>query len=196
MSNIVRVVINQIKDIYEAFIFFFPGAGGNYLRKKWIKNKCRMNGSGGTFGIGSRFEYPENIEIGNNAYIGRFSFLQAGQSVIKMGDNIGLNVNAFLVAGPDGGIFIGNNVMIGPNVVIRSADHNHQSLDRPMQNQGQISGNIIIENDVWIGGNVVITKDVTIGEHSIVAAGSVVTKDVEPLSIVGGVPAKLIKKRI
>ena len=64
-----------------------------------------------------------------------------------------------------------------------------------MNKQGHPGGTIIIENDVWMGANTTITRNVKIGSHSIVGAVAVVTKDVDPYSIVGGVPSKLIKYR-
>ncbi|HQT26384.1 MAG TPA: acyltransferase, partial [Burkholderiales bacterium] len=81
------------------------------------------------------------------------------------------------------------------NVVIRAADHAHSSTSEAISKQGHAGGTIIIEDGVWIGANVVVTRNVRIGEHSIVAAGAVVTRDVPPYSIVGGVPARLMKSR-
>lgn len=85
--------------------------------------------------------------------------------------------------------------MIGPNVVIRAADHG-LSKDILIRKQQHIGGIIIIEDDVWIGSNAVILKDVKLGKGCVIAAGAVVTKDVEPYTIVGGVPAKKIAERI
>ncbi len=93
-------------------------------------------------------------------------------------------------------IKIGDNVLIGPNVVIRAADHNFDNIDIPINMQGHRSGRIIIEDNVWIGANVTIIRDVTIGTGSVIGAGAVVTKDVPPYSIAAGVPARVIKSRI
>lgn len=95
------------------------------------------------------------------------------------------------------GATIGSNVMIAPDVSILSNSHAYDRLDIPMIEQEMIVNSCpVIESDVWIGRNVVILHGVRIGKGSIVGAGSVVTKDIEPYSIVGGVPAKLIKSRI
>ena len=86
--------------------------------------------------------------------------------------------------------------MIAPNVSILNSTHNYQNIDLPLIMQGEEKNlNPVIEDDVWIGRNAVIMPSIKIGQGSIVGAGAVVTKDVEPYSIVGGVPAKFIKKR-
>tara|TARA_Y100001978_G_scaffold202688_2_gene224692 strand:+ start:187 stop:495 length:309 start_codon:yes stop_codon:yes gene_type:complete len=94
-----------------------------------------------------------------------------------------------------GEIKIGKNVLIGPNSVLRSNNHNFKILQKPINQQGMSEGKIIIEDDVWIGSNVVILPNVIIGKGSIVAAGAVVTSKVKSFSIVGGVPAKEIGMR-
>ena len=85
--------------------------------------------------------------------------------------------------------------MFGPNVTLSSATHNVDYRIRNKNNEMDIMGApIVIEDNVWLGANVVVMPGVTIGKHSVVAAGSVVTKDVPPDTVVGGVPAKIIKK--
>lgn len=87
-------------------------------------------------------------------------------------------------------IHICSNVRIGPNVSFNAAGHDYKYLRLP-----DVGGKIIVNKNVWIGANCVVLQDVEIGEGAIVAAGSVVIKNVEPYTIVGGVPAKFIKKR-
>jgi galactoside O-acetyltransferase len=79
-------------------------------------------------------------------------------------------------------------------VVLRASNHVFESREKLINEQGH-GGGIIVQNDVWIASNVVVVPNVTIGEHSVVAACSLVSHDVEPWSVVGGVPAKLIKRR-
>jgi maltose O-acetyltransferase len=89
-------------------------------------------------------------------------------------------------------LFIGNRVSFGPKVIlITDSSPNNSKLIKKFP---LLSGIIVIEEDVWIGAGTIILPNVTIGKCSIVAAGSVCNKDVPPYTIVGGVPAKLIKK--
>lgn len=87
-------------------------------------------------------------------------------------------------------IHICSNVRIGPNVSFNAAGHDYRYLHLP-----DVGGGITVNKNVWIGANSVVLQNVTIGEGAVVASGSVVTKDVEPYTIVGGIPAKFIKKR-
>lgn len=91
---------------------------------------------------------------------------------------------------------IGNDVMIAPHVMILNYGHKIEDTSVPMINQGvRFYEQTIIENDVWIGARAIILPGVKIGTGSVIGAGSVVTKDVEAFSIVGGNPAKLIRTR-
>ncbi|MGK5091534.1 acyltransferase [Deltaproteobacteria bacterium TL4] len=196
MGQFFKRVILQIQELYLSIIVFLPGEFGNWLRRRWLEKKCKKVGVKARVGIGMDFGFPEGIEIGDNLVIGRFALLQAGGiSSIKIGNNVGMNVNVFVVAGPHGNVIIEDDVIIGPNVVIRASDHRTDALEPAIRYQGHVGGQIIIRRGCWIGANSVVTKNVTIGEHSVVGAGSVVTHDVEPYTIVGGVPATLIKKR-
>ena len=110
---------------------------------------------------------------------------------IKIGKHCHLNENIFIQ-----GALIGNYVMIAPNVSILTGMHNFSDTAIPMILQGAATNKTpIIEDDVWIGRNVIIMPGIRIGKGSIIGAGAVVTRDVLPYSIVGGVPAKIIKMR-
>ena len=110
---------------------------------------------------------------------------------LSIGIECQINENIFIQ-----GAKIGDHVMIAPNAAILTSTHNFNRTDIPMIHQGA-EKNLIPEigDDVWIGRNVIVLPGVKIGKGSIVAAGAVVTKDVEEYSIMGGVPAKLIRKR-
>ena len=109
------------------------------------------------------------------------------------GKNIHLGENVFINAGckfqDQGGIYIGDNVLIGHNVVMATLNHE----ENPESRANLIAAPIKIGNKVWIGSNATILPGVTIGDGAIIAAGAVVTKDVDEESIVAGVPAKFIR---
>lgn len=93
-------------------------------------------------------------------------------------------------------IIFGNNVLVGPGVKLFCGNHGIKLNGTPMMFQERTEADIHIGNDVWIGANSVITSGVTICDGAVIAAGSVVTKTVLTNTIVGGVPAKVIKHRI
>jgi acetyltransferase-like isoleucine patch superfamily enzyme len=94
-----------------------------------------------------------------------------------------------------GGLAIGNDCLIGFENVILTSTHESSRLDLPIRAQGMYQAPVRIGDDVWTGCRVVIVPGVTIGDHAIVGAGSVVTRDVPPWAVVGGVPAKFIRDR-
>lgn len=100
------------------------------------------------------------------------------------------------ISGEGAGVFIGENVMIAPNVVIIAFNHGFEDLNVPMVNQKNNEISVFVEDNVWIGSNCTIGSGVRIGKGSIIGANSFVNKDVQPYSIMGGVPAKIIKYRI
>jgi maltose O-acetyltransferase len=112
---------------------------------------------------------------------------------ISAGKSLSINSGAFIDA--RGGVFIGDNVMIGPFAVITSSNHAYKQVDAPMNTFDHILSPVVIGNDVWIGAHAVISAGVRIGNGVVVSAGAVVTKDVDNYQIVGGIPAKVIKNR-
>jgi len=112
---------------------------------------------------------------------------------IELGHRFSINSGAILDG--RGGIIIGDNVMIGPHTAIYSSGHNFTQPDRPMTCLDHIMAPVVINDDVWIGAHVCIPGGITIGRGAVVAAGAVVTKDVEDNMVVSGVPAQVIGKR-
>ena len=111
---------------------------------------------------------------------------------VRLGSNSGIGVNA--VIAPH--VSIGDDVMMGPDCMIFTSNHRMDGLDRPMWQQGFTEPRpVVIEDDVWMGARVIILPGVRVGRGSVIGAGSVVTHDVEPYSIVAGNPAKLIRYR-
>lgn len=141
----------------------------------------------------------DGVEIGDNFTLGKYAMIECTGvlrnvgSSLKIGDNVGINHYCYI--GVRGNVEIGNNVIFGPRVNVFSENHNFNDLNIPIKHQGVTRGDTKIGNDVWIGANVSIMSGVVVGDGCVIAAGSIVTKNIEPFSIVGGVPAKFIKKR-
>ena len=158
-------IIKRLRDLY-------------LVKIKWSSYKIGKNFHAGRSVI---MWAKNNIEIGNNFYIGRYSMIESDAE-------------------------IGNNVIFANHVfLIGRYDHHYQQIGVPIRLASQIRDKsydwkglnlkIKIEDDVWIGLGSIILSGVTIGKGSIIAAGSVVTKDVEPFSIYAGNPAKRIRSR-
>jgi acetyltransferase-like isoleucine patch superfamily enzyme len=112
---------------------------------------------------------------------------------ISCGRNLMVNAGAFLYG--RGGLRIGDCVMVGPNVVIVSSQHRFDDARVPMMYLGHRADPVEIGDDVWLGANAVILPGVRIATGTVVSAGAVVTRDTEPYSIVGGIPASKIGMR-
>jgi acetyltransferase-like isoleucine patch superfamily enzyme len=115
-------------------------------------------------------------------------FYTAGGDEIRVGRNVFVNQNCTFY--DLGGLDIADDVMIGPNVSILTTGH---PLDPSQRRAATIGKPIVIERNVWIAAGATIIGGVTVGENSVVAAGSVVTKDVPPNTLVGGNPARIIR---
>lgn len=114
-------------------------------------------------------------------------------SRLEIGNGVKFNRNVMLNSDKGGQIYVGDDVLFGPNVVVRAANHNYLNPKIKIKDQGHTGGKIEIANNVWISANVTILANVKIGTGAVVAAGAVVTKDVRAFSVVAGVPAREIK---
>lgn len=131
--------------------------------------------------------------VGANPYIDKGVDIRAAGR-LEVGDNVVLSRNVLINAA--GSVNIGHNVMIGYSSKILSANHSIPSAGKgPIRLSGHNLKPVVIEDDAWIGANAVVLPGVRIGRGAVVAAGAVVTKDVGPYTIVGGIPAKLIRER-
>ncbi len=135
-------------------------------------------------------------KLGGNVLIGKYAQFGDGKN-IEIGTNSSIGTGTRILGIEEGGeLIIGENVMMGPEVIIITSGHKHDDIKIPMNKQGIYISRIIIKNDVWIGMRSILLEGVTIGEGTIIGAGAVVTKDIPPYCIAGGVPAKVIKSRI
>lgn len=199
--------IDLIKTIYYQFrlsihfklkLIIFPHSNIN------LSSKSNLEITEGKFYINNSWNnsrnrrYKSDLTISENATLickGNFSLYQGASIFIGPGAKLILNKSSFLNTNTTLNCFnyieIGKNCCISDNVSIQDSD-NHMINN----NFEKMSNPIIIKDHVWIGKNSIILKGVTIGEGAIVGAGSVVTKDVPPSTLVAGNPAKIIKENI
>jgi acetyltransferase-like isoleucine patch superfamily enzyme len=171
-------VLNRLRDIiyFQLWRLRLKSLGkGSYIKKGVI-----IEGN------------PKRISIGKNFKIWHRCFIGMGKGELIIGNNGLLGVNCYLNVS-DSKIIIGDGVAIAPFCQIYSYSHHY--LPGSSITESYKIGEVVIEDDVLIGCNTVILPGVRIGTGAIVAAGSVVISDVESRTIVGGVPAKFIKKR-
>jgi acetyltransferase-like isoleucine patch superfamily enzyme len=167
---------------------------------------------------GVRLRYANYIWLGNGAYLDQGSYLHATPQGIEIGAGtivmhgailhvynfrnmphaqikIGRDslVGEYSVIRGQGGVTIGDRVYTSPFSQVIAVNHVFDDPDRPFVEQGITAEGIVIEDDVWIGAGAVITDGVKIGKGAVVAAGAVVTKDVPAHTVVGGVPARVLK---
>jgi len=132
----------------------------------------------------------KKFSIGYRTIIEDYTIINNGMGDIIIGDRCAVTSRVKLV----GPVTLGNLVTIGSGAQITGLTHNFEDVTRPIKEQGVQPNITIVEDDVWIGGNSVIIQGLRIGTHSIIASGSVVTRNVPPYSVVAGNPAKVIKQ--
>lgn len=142
---------------------------------------------------------PKAISLGKKVEIRKHSRLEAlgdcsgGKPKIVIGD--GTSIHFYFHCGAAESVIIGTDVLIASRVYISDHDHDFENPDVPsIHSKRLISKPVVIEDGVWIGEGAVILKGVTVGKRSVIGANAVVTKDVPAFTIVGGVPAKVIRK--
>ncbi len=189
------------------------------LRGLWAKLFLRHSGGLLLIGRGVSLRNPQYISVGRNfvaedfceiqglstaglwfgdrVTVGRFAMIRPSGYYgrdLGVGLHIGSrsNIGANCYIGCSGSIRIGENVMMSPGVSLFAENHNFARTDIPMKDQGVTRGSIVVEDDCWLASGSTILAGVRIGRGAIVAASAVVTADVPPWAIVGGVPAKVI----
>lgn len=134
---------------------------------------------------------PINIfKLGKESTIEEFCVIDNGVGNVIIGDYTRIGLRNTII----GPASIGNHVILAQNVVVSGLNHIYKEIAYPIHQQGVITKVVIIEDEVWIAANSILTAGIRIGRHSIVAGGSVVTKDVPPYCVVAGNPAKIIKR--
>lgn len=130
--------------------------------------------------------------LGRRSVVESFCCINNAVGDVIIGDNTRIGLHTTVI----GPVEIGSNVNLAQGIVVTALNHNFTDCTKRIDEQGVSTAKVTIGNDVWIGANATVLPGVTIGNHCVVAAGAVVTKDVPPYSLVGGVPAKILKKLV
>lgn len=151
------------------FLKQVPGRIGCALRRRLLPGRI---GAGAMIWDNVQIDFPAKLVIGAQSSVNRGSVLNCG-----------------------GGIEIGRDVLIGPNVVLYSQNHAYADPARPISEQGYVRERLTIGDDVWIASNAVVLPGVTVAKGCVIGAGAVVTKSTEPYGVYVGSPARRIGKR-
>jgi acetyltransferase-like isoleucine patch superfamily enzyme len=131
-----------------------------------------------------------NFVLGNDSTIEDFTTINNGVGDVLIGDRVRIGMSNVLI----GPVTIGNDVLLAQNIVLSGLNHGYENINIVPHKQPVSKKKITLEDEVWIGANSVVVAGVTIGKHSVIAAGSVVTKDIPPFCVAVGNPAKVIKQ--
>lgn len=160
---------------------------------KWFVNPFyHQRGKGVTVCRRTRLDVlPFNaFTIGDGSTIEDFATINNGVGSVHIGKHSRVGIGNVLI----GPVSIGDHVILAQNIVLSGLNHQYQNLAQPISLQPVTTKQIAVEDECWIGANAVITAGVTIGRHSVVAGGSVVTKNIPPYSLAAGNPARVIKQ--
>ena len=205
------------EQLWQLLMGWLPTLVGVALRGLFYRFILHMDGLA-AIESGVRLRFASNIRLGARSYLDQAVYIHAcpdgvsiGAETLVMhgsilhvynfrdlphaGITIGVKslIGEYNVIRGQGGVTIGDRVYTSPHVQIVAVNHVFDDPQRPFTEQGITAQGIVIEDDVWIGSGAVITDGVRVGKGAVVAAGAVVTSDVAPHTVVGGVPAKLIK---
>jgi acetyltransferase-like isoleucine patch superfamily enzyme len=169
-----------------------------------LERNSSLLAGGGTIVIGDRAFLRENVQLsccepGGQITLDYWARIDRGVDIRAHGGRIRVGSQSYLgpyccLAGP-GDIIIGSNCMIASQSSLYANNHKFSDLETPIADQGVTAEGIVIEDDCWLGTGVRVLDGVRIGRGSVIGAGAVVTKDIPPLSIAVGVPAKVIGQR-
>lgn len=140
----------------------------------------------------ARMDTPpyRKFSLGDYSVVESFVCINNAVGDVIIGDHTRIGLHNTII----GPVTIGNHVNLAQGITITALNHNFDNPEMRIDEQGVSTTPVILGDDIWIGANAVVLPGVTIGNHSVVAAGAVVTKDVPPHSLVAGVPAKIIRQ--
>jgi len=130
------------------------------------------------------------FELGDYSTVEDFSAINNGVGPVIIGDRTKIGLSNTII----GPVTIGNDIRLAQNITLSGLNHNYTDISLPIHAQGVTTAPIVIEDETWIGANVVIVAGVTVGKHCIIAAGSIVTKNIPSYSVAVGNPARVIKQ--
>ena len=202
--DLLRFILIKSAEFVRGFFYRLiikKSRGSLLVGKRTILRYCNNMYFGKNIVIGDCVQInalsKRGIILGNNVSILSGTTIECtgvlrdlGEGLL-VGSNVGIGQNCFIQV--RGMVEIEDNVIFGPNVSIFSENHNFLNIGVPIRVQGETRIGVKIESGVWLGSRAIIMDGVTIGRNSVVAAGSVVTKNVPPFTLVGGVPAKILK---
>jgi putative colanic acid biosynthesis acetyltransferase WcaF len=173
MKKAFKYFLVSTYEVISSFIFVLPRHKMfNLIKSNYIRIQGGKVGKGITFYPGIKINPAKNITLGNHVDLAWGVLITTG-----------------------GGVEIGDRTLVGYNTQIFTANHVIPPNREQIFSSGHNQKKVIIGKDVWIGAGCIILPGITIGEGAVVAAGSIVTKDILPFSIVAGNPAKIIKNR-
>jgi acetyltransferase-like isoleucine patch superfamily enzyme len=204
-------------EMSTLFLRNFPGAAGVFLRRFFYKHFIGSFGKGVTILEGVTLRCPKRLFIEDGTVVdqGVYFDIKSKESEVRIGPRSQIMrgvsfetgyqgfihlgeasfVGPYTILNGQGGLEIGRQVLIAGHCYLVAGNHDFSDPTRPIFEQDFVSLGIKVEENVWIGAGAIVLDGVCIGKGSIVAAGSVVNKNVQPGSIVAGVPAKVISKR-
>ena len=130
------------------------------------------------------------FSLGTHSVVESYSCINNAVGDVVIGDHTRIGIHNTII----GPVTIGSHVNLAQGITVTALNHNFENIKERIDSQGITTKQVVINDDVWIGANAVILPGVTIGLHAVVAAGAVVTTDVPENTVVGGVPAKIIKR--
>lgn len=174
-----RIIMNQVQTRPRWYVRMFAPLYQHRGKHSVIHRSVRM-------------DTPpyRKFSLGDYSVIESYSCINNAVGDVIIGDHTRVGLHNTII----GPVTIGHHVNLAQGITVTALNHNFSDTGKRIDEQGITTAPVVIEDDIWIGANAVILPGVKIGNHSVVAAGAVVTKDVPPHTLVAGVPAKVIKQ--